>query len=182
MLGQRGVNKACCRIPLSYCHHQIGSMTHLPLLRVRSWNNGVCCMSFYILLAWISNLNAVHGGVITYHWLTHWGRVTHICVSKLTISGSDNGLSPGQRQAIIWTNDGILLIGPLGTYFSEILSGIHTFSLKKMHLKVSSGKCRPFCLGLNVIRHVITCPCPTSMDEASERRLHHTTKIYTNCE
>ena len=49
--------------------------------------------------------------------LTHWGRVTHICVSKLTIIGSDNGLSPGRRQAIIWTNAGILLIGPLGTNF-----------------------------------------------------------------
>ena len=36
--------------------------------------------------------------------LTHWGRVTHICVGNLTIIGSDNGLSPGRRQAIIWTN------------------------------------------------------------------------------
>ena len=41
-----------------------------------------------------------------------WGRVTHICVGKLTIIVSDNGLSPGRRQAIIWTNAGILLIGP----------------------------------------------------------------------
>ena len=53
--------------------------------------------------------------------LTHWGWVTHICVGKLTIIGSDNGLSPGRRQAIIWTNPGILLIGPLETKFSEIL-------------------------------------------------------------
>ena len=45
----------------------------------------------------------------------------HICVSKQTIIGSDNGLSPGRRQAIIWTNAGILLIGTLGTNFSEIL-------------------------------------------------------------
>ena len=45
--------------------------------------------------------------------LTHWGRATHICVGKLTIIGSDNGLSPGRSQAIIWTNAGILLIGPL---------------------------------------------------------------------
>ena len=52
--------------------------------------------------------------------LTHWGRVTHICVGKLTIIGSDNGLSPERRQAIIWTNAGILLIGSLGTNFSEI--------------------------------------------------------------
>ena len=36
--------------------------------------------------------------------------MTHICLSKLTTIGSDNGLSPGQRQAIIWTNEGILLI------------------------------------------------------------------------
>ena len=50
--------------------------------------------------------------------LTHWGRVTHICVDNLTIIGSDNGLSPGRRQAIIWTNAGILLIGPLGTIFN----------------------------------------------------------------
>ena len=52
--------------------------------------------------------------------LTHWGGVTHICVVKLTIIGSDNGLSPGRRQAIIWTNAGILIIGPLETNFSEI--------------------------------------------------------------
>ena len=38
-------------------------------------------------------------------------RVTHICVDNLTIIGSDNGLSPGRRQAIIWTNAEILLIG-----------------------------------------------------------------------
>ena len=67
--------------------------------------------------------------------LTHWGRVTHICVGKLTIIGSDNGLSPGRRQAIICTNGGILLIRPLGTNFSEILIGIQTFSFKKMHLR-----------------------------------------------
>ena len=84
-------------------------------------------------------------------WLTHWGRVTHICIGNLTTIGSDNGLSPGRRQAIIWTKAGILLIWPLGTNFSEILIGIQTFSFKKMHLKMSSAKCRPFCLGLNVL-------------------------------
>ena len=46
------------------------------------------------------------------HILTHWGRVTHICIGILTIIGSDNGLSPEQRQAIIWTKDGILLTEP----------------------------------------------------------------------
>ena len=57
--------------------------------------------------------------------------MTHICVGNLTIIGSDNGLSPRRRQAIIWINAGILLIGPLGTNFSEILIGIQTFSFKK---------------------------------------------------
>ena len=75
--------------------------------------------------------------------------MTHIFVSELTIIGSDNGLSPGRRQAMIWTNAGILLIGPLGTNFSEILIRIQTFSFKKLHLKTSSAKWRLFCLGLN---------------------------------
>ena len=78
-----------------------------------------------------------------YCWLTHWGRVTHICVSQLTIIGWDNGLSRGRHQAIIWTNDEIMLIGPLGTNISEILSEIHTFSFKEMHFKTSSAKWRP---------------------------------------
>ena len=77
--------------------------------------------------------------------------MTHIGVSKLTIIGSDNGLSPGRRQAIFWNNVGILLIGPLGTNFSELLIGIQTFSFKKMHLEMSSVKFRPFCRGLNVL-------------------------------
>ena len=85
--------------------------------------------------------------------LTLWGRVTHICVSKLTIIGSDNGLSPERRQAIIWTNAGILLIGPLGTNVSEILIEIQTFSLKKIRLKMLSAKCCSFRLSLNVLTH-----------------------------
>ena len=65
--------------------------------------------------------------------------MTHICVCKLNIIGSENGLSPGRRQAIIWTNAEILSIGPLGTNLSEILVEIYVFSFKKMYLKLSSG-------------------------------------------
>ena len=54
--------------------------------------------------------------------LTQWGRTTHICVSKLTIIISENGLSPGRRQVIIWANNGILLIRTWGTNFSDILN------------------------------------------------------------
>ena len=100
--------------------------------------------------------------------LTHWGRVTHICVGNLTIIGSDNGLLPGRHQAITWTNVGILLIGPPGTNFSEMLIEIHTFSFKKIHLKMSSGKWRPFCLGLNVLSYRVLANTPaTSVTMAS---------------
>ena len=53
--------------------------------------------------------------------------MTHICIGNLTNFGSDNGLWPGRRQAVIWTNAGILLIGPLETNFNEILIEIQTF-------------------------------------------------------
>ena len=93
--------------------------------------------------------------------LTHLGRVTHICVSELNIIGSNNGLSPGRRQAIIWNNAGLLLIEPLGIHFSDISVGIQTFSFKKMHLKMSAAKWRPFCLGLNVLMSQRHCPIST---------------------
>ena len=60
----------------------------------------------------------------------------YICISKLTIIGSDNGLSPVQHQAIIWTNTRILLIRP---NFNEILIEIHLFSFKKIHSKMENG-------------------------------------------
>ena len=86
---------------------------------------------------------------------THWGRVTHICVTKLT----------GRRQTIIWTNDWILLIWPIGTNFSEMLIGTHIFWFKKMHLKMSSGYRRSFCLGLNLLR------CTFNVSESFNLRL-----------
>ena len=63
----------------------------------------------------------------------------YICVNKVINTASDNGLSPGQRQAIIWINAGILWIGPEKTNLSEILIESHLFSFKKMHLKMSSA-------------------------------------------
>ena len=59
-------------------------------------------------------------------------------VNQVSI-GSDNGLSPIRRQAIIWASAGLLSIGPLGTNFSEILTKIHNFSLTKMHPKISEN-------------------------------------------
>ena len=108
-------------------------------------------LTLKLLKYWVSNWFLLFNTCI---WLlTHWCRVTHTCVGNLTIIGSDNVLSSGQRQAIIWTNTGILLIGPSGTNFSELSIKIQTFSFKKNHLKVSSAKWRPFCVGLNELTH-----------------------------
>ena len=94
--------------------------------------------------------------------------MTHICVGNLTMIASDNGLSPGRRQANIWTNAGILLTRTLGTKLGEILSEIHKFSFKNMHLKTLSAKWWSVCFGLDVItengawrsnKHVVYVGC-----------------------
>ena len=80
--------------------------------------------------------------------------MTHVCLSKLTIIGSDTGLSLDRRQAIIWPNAGILFNGPLGTNFSDIFIQIYIFSFKKRHLKCGLKMAAIF-LGLNVITEPI---------------------------
>ena len=111
------------------------------------------------LLLFIIYMNDIHNASSKFHAilfaddtnLTHWGQVTHICVGKLIIIGSDNGLSPDRRQAIIWINAELLSTGPLRIYFSENFIKMQQFSLKKMHMKMSSAKWRLSCLGLNVL-------------------------------
>ena len=71
--------------------------------------------------------------------LTHWSWVT--CISIFTIIGSDNGLLPGQHQAIIWANAGILLIGSLGTNFSEIIKKFMHFHSRNCILKRLENGC-----------------------------------------
>ena len=99
--------------------------------------------------------------------------MTHISVNKLTIIGSDNGLSPGRRQAIIWTNDGILWIMPYWIYFCEILFQVRKFSLMEMHLKISSVKWRSFCIDVNVLIHILHWLIP---DEWPGRTRHTVSK------
>ena len=104
--------------------------------------------------------------------------MTHICVCKLTNIGSDNGLSPGRRQAIIWTNAGILSIWPLATNFIEISIEIHSFWLKKMHLKMSFAKTvailsRP----QSVEYHRYSCLCIFLQSNAACNKLTHWDKM-----
>ena len=90
--------------------------------------------------------------------LTHWNRVTHICVGNLTIIGRNNGLSPGWRQHIIWINVGVLVIGHLATKFRELLIEILTLSLNIMDLKVSYARslCHGLKFSMKIMFHIIT--------------------------
>ena len=68
--------------------------------------------------------------------LTHWGRLTHICVSKPAIIVSDNTHWFSHHLDQCWN----MFDGAMGTSFSEILIKIYTFLLNKIHLKMSSAK------------------------------------------
>ena len=84
--------------------------------------------------------------------------MTHICVSELTMIGSDNGLSPGRRQAIIWNNAGLLLIESLGTNFqwnfnrnSNIF--IQENALEHVVSEMTSILSRPQCVNTSVLHY-----------------------------
>ena len=81
-------------------------------------------------------------------WLIEAEWRMYTSVIQRTIISSDNGLSLGWCQAIIWTKAGILLIGPSETNFSEISIVIHTFSSKKMRLnyRLQNGGHFVFCV------------------------------------
>ena len=102
--------------------------------------------------------------------------MTHIRVRELNIVGLDNGLSSGRRQAIIWTNAGILLSGPLATNFSEILIAIYIFSLKKIYMEMSSGNWWPFRLGLNVLINHMNEATVEDMNDIYQCKLHFVAK------
>ena len=54
--------------------------------------------------------------------------------------------APVENQVLTWP-----VVGrPSGTHFSEILIWLWTFPFKKMPLEISSAKCCPFCVDLNV--------------------------------
>ena len=103
-----------------------------------------------------------------YNGLTHWGWVMHICISKLTIIGSDNGLLPGWCKAIIWTIARILLLGPLGTNISEIFNQnsyifIQENAFENVVWKMAAILLWPWCdkLKARIWRHIYTMTITT---------------------
>ena len=133
------ISKCCSwqlslRPPLSSCHawRSCVAMPSTSPWCSMSWR--CCCCRPPFTHNYVSTMGPLWKDQL----LSHWGRVTHICVIKLSIIGSDNGLSPGRRQAIIWTSAETLLISALRTNFSEIFSDIQMSWFKKIHLKMSS--------------------------------------------
>ena len=131
-----------CWCPGSFCHQSISchgidhrySINRL-VASIRKNMNHLCCLSvakwwkmqIYIYfsqknsaLTWLMSINSLRPSDTYRHQQT-----------KASTRPSGNGLSPFQHQAIIWTNAGILLVGPLGTNFSEFLIGIQQFSSRK---------------------------------------------------
>ena len=62
----------------SYYHHPIGSMNYYSLFRVRSWNNVMRCMSFYILMdLWYGRIALDNGWIMPWWYLPRiWPSVT----------------------------------------------------------------------------------------------------------
>ena len=88
----------------------------------------------------------------------------HILISKLTIIGSDNGLSPGQRQAIIWIDAGILLIHPLIINFSEILRQSQRFfyqtKIENVVCEMAAILSPPQCVNGEISKRIFSKPHP----------------------
>ena len=81
------------------------------------------------------------------------------------------------RQAIIWTSAGLLSTGPLVTNCSEILIKTQHFPFRKLRLKMSSAKWRPFRIGLNELRgrgvaEGLKAYCTSSRKEVKSINIH----------
>ena len=119
--------------------------------------------------------------IYMYCCLTHWGWVTYICVGKLKIIGSDNGLTPGRHQAIIWINAGILLIEPLGTNFRVIYNAnifIQENAFESVICEMADilswPQCVNACLGIKLEESQISGP--------AEQKTTTTNMILSSCD
>ena len=113
----------------------------------------------------------------------------HICISKLSTIGSVNGLLPAGARPLFEPMLGYWQLN-LGINFNEILIKICTFSFKKMHLKMLSGKWWPFCLCLSVLidqeRPFASCMFSTYIslklfDESAHKIITSSCQFIVNC-
>ena len=146
-------------------HSIINNSCHLmhKLLRLLdhiSWLFCIHCLNSGYLTHWGRDKMAANLQTTFSNALTHWSQVTHVYVSNLTIFGSVNGLLSSRRQAIIWTIDEILLIGPIKITWTSMkffLSKLRHFHSRKCQSIILPGKWRPFYLSLNEFKWMKVC-------------------------
>ena len=120
----------------------------LPWPSMRNLNNQCNLLD---IIAYLSKIPWIFRRATAWNYLEIW-------LMNELFSWYSTGASFQIFYNIIYTNAGILLIGPLATNFSEILIEMYMFSFKKMHLKMSSGSWGPLCLGLNVLNEYNATP------------------------
>ena len=79
--------------------------------------------------------------------LTHWCWMTHICISKIIIIGSDNGLSPSHYLNQCWN----IVNWNIGNKLQWNCNRNQYIFIPEMHLKMSFVKWLPTYLSLNVL-------------------------------
>ena len=124
---------------LSYYHNQIGSMNYYPLFRVRSWNNGMRCISFYILMGSViedkdskATTNRIDVSFI------------HVCANELSrhlylLVCRLFDAKPLHKSMLLCCQ-----LEPCGKLQWNFIR-IRNFLFKKMHLKILFENCGQFC-------------------------------------
>ena len=87
----------CLTIDLNSWSKYMLQVVTVVLLQVRFIKSAISYKTFHFIV--VNNHTYINQWTLLWFavCLTHWGRVTHICVIDLTIIGSDNGLSPGRH-------------------------------------------------------------------------------------
>ena len=117
--------KQCRKLSIGLLEKNISEFlsTFLYIIQENEFEHVICGMAaILVLVTWVLVLKlythmSLGKYTLTHYdalrsmliFVTHWGHLTHICIGDSTIIVSDNGLSPNRRQAIFWTEMGILM-------------------------------------------------------------------------
>ena len=132
------ISYRCCAYPFSQAPSSTTSspclveiIAMLQMIFLKALPRNVMVVAFKYLSCWVSNWLYVSSNMINNSFRPNFAAVNSIII------GSDNGLSPGRRQTIIWTNTAVLLIGHLGRNVCETGS-----NLMHCHSRKYIWKCR----------------------------------------
>ena len=78
--------------------------------------------------------------------------MTHLCIHKFTIIGSDNGLAPSRRQVIIWTNASHIAKSTLMKKLQWNINQNSYIFIQENAFENVICNMSAICIGLNVLR------------------------------